>query len=287
MTGLYMPDQDGGFPSGASSSSSSIPINGRSNQANLSGSNDSYMSNYAQTSPMPELPTFGAFLNAAGVESDTPLGRYATLPNPRGMYPGQFVGSLPADPFPAPPTHARAAKANGLRNMAQAAQQHDVLSMVYGQGSPDTGFPPSLLSQHLFAGHPQYQSEVAESPSNAPAGLSGSLFQFRAQHPASTEQFVEKQKKRKESHNMVERRRRDHINEMIKELGCLVDEGDGESVRMNKGEILQRSVERLRYLEQVIHHQRQHLALVDPAYELPQITIQPAARIQEAADEDE
>lgn len=289
MTGLYMPDQDGGFASGASvssSSSSSIPINGRSNQANISGPNDSYMSGYAHSSQMTELPTFGAFLNAAGVESDPSLGRYATLPNPRGMYPGQFVGSLPADPFPAPPTRARTAKANGLRNMAQVAQQHDVLSMVYGQSSPDAAFPPSLLSQHLFAGHPQYQSEVSEAPSNGPAGLSGSIFQFRAQHPASAEQFVEKQKKRKESHNMVERRRRDHINEMIKELGCLVDEGDGESVRMNKGEILQRSVERLRYLDQVIHHQRQHLALVDPTYQLPQITIQPAASIQEAAEDD-
>lgn len=240
---------------------------------------------------MPELPAFGAFLNSAGAESDAPLGRYANLPNHCGIYPGQFVGNNSQDVFPAPSARGgRATKASGLRNMAQAAQQHDVLSMVYGQSCPETNFSPSLLAQHMFAGHQQYQPEasdnLAHSSNSGAVGLSGSLFQFRAHHPASAEQFVEKQKKRKESHNMVERRRRDHINEMIKELGCLVDEGDGESLRMNKGEILERAVERLRYLEQVVRHQRQHLAQVDPVYQLPHISIPSTAQILEEPEDE-
>jgi hypothetical protein len=55
---------------------------------------------------------------------------------------------------------------------------------------------------------------------------------------------------------------------------------------MNKGEILERAVERLRYLEQVVRHQRQHLAQVDPVYQLPHISIQSAAQILEEPEDD-
>jgi microphthalmia-associated transcription factor len=108
------------------------------------------------------------------------------------------------------------------------------------------------------------------------------MFQFRTTHPTSSEQIVEKQKKRKESHNAVERRRRDHINEMIHQLGCLVEDGEGEAGRMNKGEILQKAVERIHVLEKAVELQGARLALVDPTYKLPEIVVESASIPEEA-----
>lgn len=59
----------------------------------------------------------------------------------------------------------------------------------------------------------------------------------------------EKRRKRRESHNAVERRRRDHINEKIQELSALLPEfaGDAQN-KPNKGTILKRSVDYLKHI---------------------------------------
>ncbi|KAG4303852.1 hypothetical protein PORY_002740 [Pneumocystis oryctolagi] len=80
--------------------------------------------------------------------------------------------------------------------------------------------------------------------------------------------LLEKHKKRRESHNAVERRRRDNINEKIQELANLVSENlfsnkIGSSVnaknvncsdsKLNKGEILRKSVDYIRNLQNYIN----------------------------------
>jgi hypothetical protein len=60
----------------------------------------------------------------------------------------------------------------------------------------------------------------------------------------------EKRRKRRESHNAVERRRRDHINEKIQELSSLLPEfASDHQNKPNKGVILRRSVEYIRHMQ--------------------------------------
>jgi len=272
-----------------SSSSSAIPINGgRTNQqSNLSASPDSTSSSYP-VNTMPEIPAFRSFITGPPNQAmgGNSIPRYATG-GARAHYPGQYVGSLPQDPYPTPILHAGVLG----RPSPLIGPQHDHLSMVYGQSCPEaSGFPAQLLSglkhhpghspmlyptgqPNMYASS-EILSHTTQQQQQGATGLSASLFQFRTGQPSSTEQIVEKQKKRKESHNAVERRRRDHINEMIHQLGLLVDEGDGESARLNKGEILQKAVERIRMLERIAEIQATHLGVVDPTFTLPEITIE-------------
>lgn len=197
------------------------------------------------------------------------------------QYAGQFIGSLPHDPYPSPMN--RTGSTAGIGGVPPSMLHQDTLSMVYGQSCPEPAFPAhpgrSQSQQPQQLVYPHYGSPDMHSAS--PGALSNSLFQFRTAHPASTEQIIEKQKKRKESHNAVERRRRDHINEMIQQLGQMVDQEGSESARLNKGEILQRAVERIRLLEQIVHHQTEHLGRVDPSFKLPIINVSPRAVIQD------
>jgi hypothetical protein len=61
---------------------------------------------------------------------------------------------------------------------------------------------------------------------------------------------MEKRRRRRESHNAVERRRRDHINEKIQELSSLLPQfaSDAQN-KPNKGTVLRRSVEYIRHMQ--------------------------------------
>jgi len=72
----------------------------------------------------------------------------------------------------------------------------------------------------------------------------------------------EKRRRRRESHNAVERRRRDNINEKIHELSTLIPEhilnpnnGEGPVGKPNKGIILRRSVEYIKHLQALVEKQ--------------------------------
>ncbi|KAF7726271.1 Transcription factor E3 [Apophysomyces ossiformis] len=61
---------------------------------------------------------------------------------------------------------------------------------------------------------------------------------------------MEKRRRRRESHNAVERRRRDNINDRIQELGTLLPEPADDGInRLNKGTILRKSVEQIKQLQ--------------------------------------
>jgi len=65
---------------------------------------------------------------------------------------------------------------------------------------------------------------------------------------------MEKRRRRRESHNLVERRRRDNINERIQELGLLLPDAtlDGAN-KPNKGQILRKSVEQIKLLQNEVN----------------------------------
>ncbi|TPX58325.1 hypothetical protein SpCBS45565_g08023 [Spizellomyces sp. 'palustris'] len=64
------------------------------------------------------------------------------------------------------------------------------------------------------------------------------------------DQITEKRRRRRESHNAVERRRRDNINEKIQELATLLPDFASDSQnKPNKGVILRRSVEYIRQMQ--------------------------------------
>jgi len=72
----------------------------------------------------------------------------------------------------------------------------------------------------------------------------------------------EKRRRRRESHNAVERRRRDNINEKIHELSTLIPEhilnpnnGEGPVGKPNKGIILRKSVEYIKHLQALVEKQ--------------------------------
>ena len=68
----------------------------------------------------------------------------------------------------------------------------------------------------------------------------------------------EKRRKRRESHNAVERRRRDHMNEMIQELSNMMPEYPEDSkTKPHKGVILKRSVDYIRNLQTYAGQQAQ------------------------------
>jgi hypothetical protein len=70
------------------------------------------------------------------------------------------------------------------------------------------------------------------------------------QNQNDLEAINEKRRKRRESHNAVERRRRDHINEKIQELSSLLPEfASDQQNKPNKGTILKRSVEYIRHMQ--------------------------------------
>ncbi|KAI9501067.1 helix-loop-helix DNA-binding domain-containing protein [Coemansia spiralis] len=70
----------------------------------------------------------------------------------------------------------------------------------------------------------------------------------------------EKRRRRRESHNAVERRRRDNINDRIQELFTLLPESmiDAQT-KPNKGMILKKSVEYIRQLRHALQTQTDRL----------------------------
>ncbi|EGW13769.1 Microphthalmia-associated transcription factor [Cricetulus griseus] len=58
-----------------------------------------------------------------------------------------------------------------------------------------------------------------------------------------------KRGKKKDNHNLIERRRRFNINDRIKELGTLIPKSNDPDMRWNKGTILKASVDYIRKLQ--------------------------------------
>lgn len=78
-----------------------------------------------------------------------------------------------------------------------------------------------------------------------------------------------KLRKRRESHNAVERRRRDHINDMIQklsELVCANDKPTDDLSKANKGEILAKAVSYINELNRRHRIAIEHIKKIDPEW---------------------
>lgn len=70
--------------------------------------------------------------------------------------------------------------------------------------------------------------------------------------------MMEKMRMRRESHNAVERKRRDNINDRIQELGTLLPKA-AENNKISKGTILRKSIEQIRQLQNDAYIYRQKI----------------------------
>ncbi|KAK0398287.1 hypothetical protein QR680_002514 [Steinernema hermaphroditum] len=68
------------------------------------------------------------------------------------------------------------------------------------------------------------------------------------QTPGSNDEFF-RDRRKKDIHNMIERRRRYNINDRIKELGLMLPKHSAEDIKLNKGTILKASCDYIRQLQ--------------------------------------
>ncbi|GAN11356.1 hypothetical protein MAM1_0558c10915 [Mucor ambiguus] len=117
-----------------------------------------------------------------------------------------------------------------------------------------TKSPTSATSPHQN----YYSSSVPDSKTpdtlvspTSPGSLEDEILQRNMQH------IFEKKRRRRESHNAVERRRRDNINDRITELATLLPDRD--AVKSNKGTILRKSVDHIRLLHDKLRQHQQRI----------------------------
>ncbi|CAG8490326.1 1662_t:CDS:2 [Paraglomus brasilianum] len=144
----------------------------------------------------------------------------------------------------------------------------------FGFCTPDNSFPgannaipfslpaysasvPAYRVQADWGDHSAYSGSLQFTP-GGDMSLVTEMIQVEAEDNVSRQQALqtEKKRRRRESHNAVERRRRDHINERIHELSTLLPETYADnSNKPNKGVILRKSVDYIRDLKQSLRDQ--------------------------------
>lgn len=125
---------------------------------------------------------------------------------------------------------------------------------LYSMSMPVNGTNGSFFNQPSSYG--SYAGDLA---------LKSGSFDFLEELDGNSKQLEilnEKRRRRRESHNAVERRRRDNINEKIHELSTLIPEhilnpnnGEGPVSKPNKGIILRKSVEYIKHLQALVEKQ--------------------------------
>nr|UFJ44693.1 microphthalmia-associated transcription factor [Cyclina sinensis] len=87
------------------------------------------------------------------------------------------------------------------------------------------------------------------SPDDIFASIREATPRPKTTHDEYHTKFGDKERRKKENHNMIERRRRFHINDRIQELGTLLPRYTDPKGRRNKGTILKASVEYIKKLK--------------------------------------
>lgn len=182
-----------------------------------------------------------------------------------------FHGGIPGAPMPSPisPGHVLHHNNNNnnmfsLHSTVPSAALYSCSQAMEHSFSPQS--PPFSPSAMALSAPKAQTNMVAASPRS----FNESMFSFRPGSLSSLEQQLEKQKKRKENHNAVERRRRDMMNILISRLALLVTTNTtgldpSAANKLNKGEVLEASVKRILLLNQVILELSAHLRQLDPS----------------------
>eukprot|EP00842_Homolaphlyctis_polyrhiza_P005774 jgi/Hompol1/6198/HPOL_000610-RA len=148
---------------------------------------------------------------------------------------GASVGSITGSPFGTP---AMQNNASGFYPLSMT--MNPAAAAAYGQ----------VDSVAFLGSHPSSFGSYSQSASAVPGFQTTQGGQEDNASKLPSDPLVEKRRRRRESHNAVERRRRDHINEKIQELCNLLPEfaADAQN-KPNKGIVLRRSVDYIRNMQ--------------------------------------
>ncbi|XP_058873105.1 transcription factor E3-like isoform X2 [Acipenser ruthenus] len=106
--------------------------------------------------------------------------------------------------------------------------------------TPGMSLPTITVSNSCPADLAKIKQETTDTDPNASAGFCVTEVEVKA--------FM-KERQKKDSHNLIERRRRFNINDRIKELGTMIPKSSDPEMRWNKGTILKASVDLIRKLQ--------------------------------------
>uniref|UniRef100_A0A915K2E6 BHLH domain-containing protein n=1 Tax=Romanomermis culicivorax TaxID=13658 RepID=A0A915K2E6_ROMCU len=145
--------------------------------------------------------------------------------------------------------HGDDAKQHKLISSSSYADDLEGLLVTNNSNNPSSSF--SVQQRH-----------VSNSAPSASIDIEGLV-----RDELSREQELMRDRRKKDVHNMIERRRRYNINDRIKELGTLLPKSCTEEMKLNKGTILQASVEYILELrkdrERLLRVQQKHNLLED------------------------
>lgn len=218
-------------------------------------------------SPLDISPEFDA------IDEFTPRGSNSLANSPYGTSPSilsqpvNIVGSNhyrnPDDAFyetiPQINSATATATAINMKNPATAHLDPNFGGGLYSMSMPVNGTTNFRENNNYFTQPSSYGSYAGD------ICLKSSSYDFLDELDGNSKQLEilnEKRRRRRESHNAVERRRRDNINEKIHELSTLIPEnilnpgnGEGTIGKPNKGIILRKSVEYIKHLQVMLEKQ--------------------------------
>ncbi|XP_033745262.1 microphthalmia-associated transcription factor-like isoform X2 [Pecten maximus] len=170
-------------------------------------------------------------------------------------------GSAPVDPD-SPLSMGLCSSATSVSDMDNLLSDIISLESVDASVDHDLNFiEPSLT--HMSSTLPQ--SNLVNTVHDVTSGTESSTSCPAAFRRAETPPFMseeesrlwQKDRQKKDNHNMIERRRRFNINDRIKELGTLLPKTLDPDLRQNKGTILKASVDYIRRLKKDQERSRQ------------------------------
>ncbi|KAI8086114.1 uncharacterized protein BX664DRAFT_350535 [Halteromyces radiatus] len=154
---------------------------------------------------------------------------------------------------------------NSLPLPPPAPSELEVSSHHYGNPPTPPGPNKLLFSRFNTSPSSPYQALPQPSPPTRHLSSSRSNSTIEEELDADGElsidkmnRLFEKKRKRRESHNVVERRRRDNINARIDELSSLLPQPQ-QRQKLNRGVILLNSVNHIRQLHQQVSEQQHRI----------------------------
>ncbi|XP_018432284.1 PREDICTED: transcription factor EB [Nanorana parkeri] len=145
---------------------------------------------------------------------------------------------------------------NPEREMDDVLDSIISLDDMYGCTEPALSMPNTLpfSSSHLglYSDSPRISDTIVGITSNScPADLP-----IKRELSDAENRALVRERQKKDTHNMIERRRRFNINDRIKELGTLIPKTNDLETRWNKGTILRASVDYIKHMQKEQHRSR-------------------------------
>ncbi|KAM5181208.1 transcription factor EB isoform 1-T3 [Mantella aurantiaca] len=145
---------------------------------------------------------------------------------------------------------------NPEREMDDVLDSIISLDDMYGCTEPALSMPNTLpfSSSHLglYSDSPRLSDTIVGITSNScPADLP-----IKRELTDAENRAIVRERQKKDTHNMIERRRRFNINDRIKELGTLIPKTNDLETRWNKGTILRASVDYIKHMQKEQHRSR-------------------------------